>query len=75
MEVDGRVGERRGGEIYISKRISTLAGYTTIIMIIFHDLRVTVFVCSEGSALFHIIISMTITEVSKLTLVIHWPFL
>ena len=29
MEVDGRVGERR--EIYISKRISTWTGYTTII--------------------------------------------
>ena len=37
MEVDGRVGERRGDiyriyiYIYISKRISTWAGYTTII--------------------------------------------
>ena len=30
MEVDGRVGERRGN-IYILKRISTWAGYTTII--------------------------------------------
>ena len=30
MEVDGRVGERRGN-IYISKMISTWAGYTTII--------------------------------------------
>ena len=30
MEVDGRVGERRGNT-YISKRISTWAGYTTII--------------------------------------------
>ena len=30
MEVDGRVGERRGN-IYISKRISTWAGSTTII--------------------------------------------
>ena len=30
MEVDGRVGERRGN-IYISKRISTGTGYTTII--------------------------------------------
>ena len=29
MEVDGRVGERRGN-IYISKRKSTWAGYTTI---------------------------------------------
>ena len=29
-EVDGRVGERRGN-MYISKRISTWAGYTTII--------------------------------------------
>ena len=29
MEVNGRVG--RGGEIYISKRISTWAGYTTIV--------------------------------------------
>ena len=29
MEVDGRVGERRGN-IYISKRISTWAGSTTI---------------------------------------------
>ena len=36
MEVDGRVGERRGYiyiyiYIYISKRISTWAGHTTII--------------------------------------------
>ena len=33
MEVDGRVGERRGNIyifIYISKRISTWAVYTTI---------------------------------------------
>ena len=30
MEVDGRVRKRRGN-IYISKRISTWAGYTTII--------------------------------------------
>ena len=30
MEVDSRVGERRGN-IYISKRISTWAGCTTII--------------------------------------------
>ena len=30
MEVDGRVGERRG-YTYISQRISTWAGYTTII--------------------------------------------
>ena len=29
MEVDGRVGERR--VIYISKKISTWAGYTTVI--------------------------------------------
>ena len=32
MEVDGRVGERRGNiYIYIYIRISTWAGYTTII--------------------------------------------
>ena len=30
MEVDGRVGDSRGN-VYISKRISTWAGYTTII--------------------------------------------
>ena len=29
MEVGGRIGERR--ELYISNRISTWAGYTTII--------------------------------------------
>ena len=47
VEVDGRVGERRGN-IYI-KRISTLLS-----VIMLHDLRVTLCVCSEGSALFHI---------------------
>ena len=31
MEVDGRVGGEEGKYIYISKRISTWAGYTTII--------------------------------------------
>ena len=55
MEVDGRVGERRGNiYIYISKRISTWAGYTLIISDMLHDLCVTVCVCSEGSAIFHI---------------------
>ena len=30
MEIDGRIGERRGNS-YISKRISTWADFTTII--------------------------------------------
>ena len=54
MEVDGRVGERRGN-IYISKRISTLAGYTLLSVIMLHDLCVIVCVCLEVSAFFHII--------------------
>ena len=51
MEVDGRVGEG-SGNIYISKRISTWIQLLSVIML--HDLCVTVCVCSEGSALFHI---------------------
>ena len=47
------VGERMGN-IYILKRISRWAGYTTIINDYVHDLHMTACVCSEGSALFHI---------------------
>ena len=56
MEVDGRVGERRGNiYIYIYQN-----GYQhgqaiqLLSVIMLHDLCVTVCVCSEGSALFHI---------------------
>ena len=55
MEVDGRVGESRGNiYIYISKRISTRQAIQLLSVIMIHDLCVTMCVCSEGSALFHI---------------------
>ena len=48
VEVDGRVWERRGN-IYIKK----WAAIQLLSVIMLHDLCVTVCVCSEGSALFH----------------------
>ena len=54
-EVDGRVGERRGN-IYIKKGYKHGQAIQLLSMIMLRDLHVTVCVCSEGSALFHIII-------------------
>ena len=51
MGVDGRVGER-WGNIYIQKDINMPIQLLSVIIL--HDLRVIVCVCSEGSALFHI---------------------
>ena len=53
MEVDGRVGERRGNK-YISKRISTWAGYTTIISD-YVDLCVTVCVFAQKAVPYFIL--------------------
>ena len=52
-EVDGRVGERRRN-IYIKKHQHGQA-IQLLSVIMLHDLRVTMCVCSEGSALFPII--------------------
>ena len=53
MEVDGRVGERRGYiYIYIGYQHGQAIQLLSVIML--HDLCVTVCVCSEGNALFHI---------------------
>ena len=56
MEVDGRVGEtRRNIYIYIyQKGYQHGQAIQLLSMIMLHDLHVTVCVCSEGSALFHI---------------------
>ena len=57
MEVDGRVGERMG-YIYMYS-LPMLISYIYIQLlsvIMLHDLCVTVCVCSEGNALFHITI-------------------
>ena len=53
MEVDGRVGERRGN-ISIKKVYQHGQAIQLLSVIMLHDLGVTVCVCSEGSALFHI---------------------
>ena len=54
MEVDGRVGERRGNIYQKGYQHGQATQLLSVIML--HDLCVTVCVCSEGSALFHIII-------------------
>ena len=58
MEVDGKVRERRGNiyihtYIYIGNQHGQAIQLLSMIML--HDLCVTVCVCSEGNALFHII--------------------
>ena len=55
MEVDGRVGERRGS-IYNKKgyQHGQAIQLSLLSVIMLHDLRVTVCVCSEGNALLHI---------------------
>ena len=57
MGVDGRVGERRGNIYIYQKRYQHGQAIQLLSVIMLHDLRVTVCVCSEGSALFHIIFS------------------
>ena len=52
MEVDDRI-EERGGNIY-QKGYQHGQAIQLLSVIMLHDLRVTVCVCSEGSALFHI---------------------
>ena len=57
MEVDGGVGESRGNIIYIyiyQKGYQHGQAIQLLSVIMLHDLCVTVCVCSEGSALFHI---------------------
>ena len=53
MEVDSRVWERRGNT-YISKGYQHGQSIQLLSVNMLHDLCVTVCVCSEGSALFHI---------------------
>ena len=52
MEVDGRVGERRGNIYQNGYQHGQAIQLLSVIML--HDLCVTVCVCSEGSALFQI---------------------
>ena len=56
MEVDGRVGESRGNiYIYIyQKGYQNRQAIQLLSVIMLHDLCVTLCLCSEGSALFHI---------------------
>ena len=55
IEVDGMVGER-WGNIYIYKKgYQHRQAIQLLSVIMLHDLRMTVCVCSEGSALVHII--------------------
>ena len=56
MAVDGRVGERRGTIYMYQKGYQHGQSIQLLSVIMLHDLRVTVCVCSEGSALFHIIL-------------------
>ena len=55
MEVDGRVGQRSGNiQCIYQKGYQRGQAIQLLSVIMLHDLRVTVCVCSEGSALFHI---------------------
>ena len=58
MEIDARVGERRGNIYIYQKGYQHGQAIQLLSVIMLHDLRVTVCVCSEGSALFHIILNM-----------------
>ena len=64
MEVDGRVGERRENIYIYIKGYQHGQAIQLLSMIKLHDLCVTVCVCSEGSALFHIINVMGIASPS-----------
>ena len=56
MNVDSTVGERRGNiYIYIYIRYQHGQAIQLLSVIMLHNLCVTVCVCSEGNALFHII--------------------
>ena len=57
MEVDGRVWERRGNIYIYQKGYQHGQAIQLLSVIMLHDLCVTVCVCSEGSALFHIVCS------------------
>ena len=58
MEADGRVGERRGNMYIYQKGYQHGQAIQLYSVSMLHDLRVTVCVCSEGSALFHITLYM-----------------
>ena len=53
MGVEGRVGEWMGN-VYIRKGYQHGQAIQLLSVILLHDFRVTLCVCSEGSALFHI---------------------